>query len=116
MRAAGHHHFVEGEALLLQRPGEGGDCGEELILDNLDSGDMHDRRERVVGGLAVVDVVIGVDRLFAAHHAAGDLNSAVGDDLIGVHVALRAGAGLEHDEGKFGIPFASDDLLGRPGR
>ena len=36
--------------------------------------------------------------LLVAGLAAENLNGAVGDHLVHVHVRLRAGAGLEHDE------------------
>ena len=45
-------------------------------------------------------MVIGVDGFLAAHFAAEDLDGAVGDDFVGVHVGLRAGAGLEDGEGE----------------
>ena len=35
------------------------------------------------------------------------------DDLVGVHVALRARAGLEDDERELGVELARDDLVGR---
>jgi len=45
-------------------------------------------------------VVVGVDRLLAAHGAAEDFNGAVGDDFVGVHVGLCAGARLPDNEGE----------------
>ena len=40
-----------------------------------------------------------------------ELDRAVGDHLVGVHVRLRARAGLEHDQRKLGIERAVDDFL-----
>ena len=52
----------------------------------LDRRDVHHRREGVVRRLAAVDVVVGMDRRLGADHAAGELDRAVGDHLVGVHV------------------------------
>ena len=70
----------------------------------------HGRRERVVGRLAAIDVVVGMDGVFAAELASGEFNRAVGDDLIGVHIALRARAGLPDDKRKMIVKFAINDL------
>ena len=40
-------------------------------------------------------MIVGMDRLLAAHLATEDLNGAVRDDLVGVHVRLGAGTGLK---------------------
>ena len=45
-------------------------------------------------------MVVWVDGLFAAHGAAEDLNGAIRDDFVGVHVRLCARAGLPDNEGK----------------
>ena len=45
-------------------------------------------------------MIVGVDRLLGAHCAAEDLNGAVGDDFVGVHVGLGARAGLPDNEGE----------------
>ena len=74
-------------------------------------GDVHRRREGVIAGHAHVDVVVRVHRLLGAQRAAQQLDGAVGDDLIHVHVRLRARAGLEDDEREVLIPLASDDLI-----
>ena len=71
---------------------------QQVVNDLLDAGDVHRRRIGVVRGLAHVDVVVGMNRLLAAHFAAEHLDCAVGDHLIGVHVGLGAGAGLPHDQ------------------
>lgn len=44
------------------------------------------RRESIVGTLALIDVVVGMQELFPRHFVA-----AIGNDLIGVHVRLRSG-------------------------
>lgn len=73
---------------------------------------MHDGGKGVVGGGGHVDVVVGVDGLFAAHCAAEDFNGAVRNDFVGVHVGLRARAGLPDDEGKVVEEFKRGDFAG----
>lgn len=66
-----------------------GDLRQEGVGDLRDRGDVHHRGESVVGGLRLVAVVVWVD-LLGAELAADQLNRPVGDDLVGVHVRLRA--------------------------
>ncbi len=112
MRPPGHDDIGERRGLALKGPDQSRDRRNKLVLDDLHGSDVHHRRERVVGRLAVVDVIIRVDRFFAAQHPAGELDGTVGDHLIGVHVALRARAGLEHHQRKFRIPSPSNNLIG----
>lgn len=51
-------------------------------------------RKGVIGALAFVDMVVRVHYRFVSQLATQDLNGSVGNDLIGVHVALRATASL----------------------
>ena len=67
--------------------------GQDAVLERADSRNMQGRGERVVRGLRAVDVIIRVQQL-PAHQ----LVAAVRDDLVHVHVRLRAGAGLPDDE------------------
>jgi hypothetical protein len=85
-------------ALLLQGIPEALQGGEERLLEVEDGGDVHDGREGVVGRGGHVDVVIGVDGLLAAHCPSQNLDGAVGNDLVGVHVGLSARACLPHNE------------------
>jgi hypothetical protein len=85
-------------ALPLQGVSQALEGGEERLFEVEDSGDVHDGREGVVGGRRHVDVVVRVDGLLAAHGAAENLDRAVRDDLVGVHVGLCAGTGLPYDE------------------
>lgn len=86
--------------------------GEQVVLELEDGSDVHDGGEGVVGRGAAVDVVVGVDGLLAALFAAEDLNGSVGDDFVGVHVGLGAGAGLPDDKGEVVHELAIGDLLG----
>ena len=54
--------------------------------ERVDDRQLAGRGIRVVGGLRVVDVVIGVDERVVAARPAGQFERAVGDDLVDVHV------------------------------
>ena len=69
---------------------------------------MHGGGKGVVGGLAHIDVIIGMQHLFA-----GDLITAVGNDLIGVHVGLSARTGLPHHQRKMIHQLALNHLIAR---
>ena len=129
---------VAGE-LLAQREGDGvhqvgpadlGDPGEGLGLGGervaqaphrgqqargqlLGGGDVHGRREGVVGGLRHVHVVVGMDRGLGTHHAAVELDGPVGDDLVGVHVGLGPAAGLPDAQREVVVELAVGHLAGR---
>jgi len=107
--------FTEGGMPLLQRQEDVAKMShrrQEAVVDHLHRGDVHRRRKRVVARLATVDVVIGMDGLLRAHHAAGDLDGTVRDHLVGIHVRLRAAAGLKHDERKMVVELSGDHLVG----
>ncbi len=72
---------------------------------------MHRGGYDVVAGLALIDVVIGMDQFFAAL-ATEQFNGAIGDDLVGIHVGRSAGAGLENIQDKFAVPFSVRHFLG----
>ena len=61
----------------------------EPVLDLFGARNVHRRRERVVGRLCFIDVVIGVDA-FLAEFTATKLDSAIGDHLIGIHMGTGA--------------------------
>ena len=103
-------NLVELLRLLVKRILQAVECREQLLLEFEDGGNVHDGREGVVGGGGHVDVVIGVDRLLTAHGSAEDLNGAVGDDFVGVHVGLGARTGLPHDERKVVDELEGGDL------
>ena len=48
-----------------------------------------------------------------ARLSAEDLDCAVADHLVDIHVALSAAAGLKDDERKVLLQAARDDLVGR---
>ena len=77
-----------------------------------------------VGKVSLLDWLLLTSSLgctgdFEPELAAEDLDRAVGDDLVGVHVALRARPGLEDDEREVVVELAARHLVGglhdRPG-
>ena len=96
----------------VERVAEFADGGKQFVHDDLGRGDGHGGREGVVRRLRHVDVVVGMDGGFRPHLAAGHFDGAVGDDLVGVHVALRAGAGLPDAEREMVVELAGDDFVG----
>ncbi len=72
---------------------------------------MDRRGKRVVGALAQVDVIVGMDRLLDAEPVpAAELDCPVGDHFVGVHVAGGAGAGLKDVDGKLVVQSALGHL------
>src|SRR5260370_497402 len=59
-----------------------------------------------------VDVIVGMNRLLRSHLATGDLDRAVRDDLVHVHVRLRAGSGLPDAQRKMILQLPGDHLVG----
>jgi hypothetical protein len=76
-------------------------------------GEVHRGREAVVRALRAIDVVVGMHRRLAAAALPGELVGAPGDDLVDVHVGLRAAARLPHHERKLRVVAAGEDLVGR---
>ena len=72
---------------------------------------MNGGREHIVRGLPHVDVVVGVDRLLLVEAiAAGHLDGAVTDDLVGVHIGRGARAGLVDVDGELIVPLSGRHL------
>mmetsp|Transcript_101769 Transcript_101769/g.265432 ORF Transcript_101769/g.265432 Transcript_101769/m.265432 type:complete len:537 (-) Transcript_101769:17-1627(-) len=76
----------------------GAQLGDRLhkILVHEDQGNFRGRGVGIVGGLALVDVVVWAAELVLALLLAEVLQGAVGDDLVGVHVGGGAGSTLHH--------------------
>src|SRR5258708_6285397 len=86
--------------------------GDEALVEQRDRRDMHRGREAVVGGLAHVDVVIGADRLLQAQLTAQQLDGAVRQHLVDVHIRLRARTGLPDEQREVFVQLAGDRLVG----
>ena len=114
VRAANHHDVGIGRGLLGQGVAQRRDRGRQPQHDALGGGDVHHDREPVVRGLPFVDVIVGMHRFVRSERLARELIGAVGDHLVRVHVALRAGSRLKHDERKLRIERAGDHLIRRP--
>ena len=106
VRAAGLHDTA---VLILQRP-EGAadevDGGQQAISDLQDRRDMHGGGESVVGTLGHVDMVVGVKKLFPCQ-----LVSAVGNDLVHIHIGLGAASRLPYRQGEVAGKLSFPDLL-----
>ncbi len=74
---------------------------------------MHSGGKGIIGGLAEVDVIIGMNRRHPATRRSKTFIGAIGDHLDNVHVRLGAGAGLPDLERKMIVKPARDDLVGR---
>ncbi len=97
---------LESFPFLIQRLAQALDGGNEAFVDPFHCRDVHGSGEGVIGRLAPVDVVVRVHWVLASHLAAGNFNGAVGDDLVGVHVGLGAGAGLPDHQREVVIQLA----------
>ena len=97
----------------LQRVAEGGHRAEQPEHDLLGHRDVHGGREGVVRRLRHVDVVVGMDGLLGAHDPAAELDGPVGDDLVGVHVGLRAAARLPDAQRELVVEVALGHLARR---
>ena len=88
---------------------------EEMAGDLLDCRHVDGGGEHVVGRLRAVDVVVGVHRLLRPEHAAQELDGAVGDHLVGVHVGLGAAARLPDPQWKMLVELACDNFIANLG-
>ncbi len=113
--AAHHDDVVVLLGLGRQLIAEPGDGRVEPLIQLGHHRDVHGGGEGVVGGLAAVDVVVGVHGRLRAAHSPGELDGPVGDDLVGVHVGLGAGAGLEHHQREVVVEAPRDHVVGRAG-
>ena len=115
MGAADLEDVLERLRFVFQRLIQAGKSRVQPVGDLLGRGDMHGCGERVVGRLAEIDMIVGVDRALRANGAAEHFARAVGDHLVQIHVGLGAGAGLPHDQREMAIERAGDHLVGRRG-
>ena len=112
--AAHGDDVVELVALFVERVFEFVELHEQSLQRDVD-GQPEARRVGVVGGLALVDVVVGVDDVVAPLGEAEVLEGEVGDDLVGVHVDAGARTALEQVGGELIEAAVIDqDLVARP--
>jgi hypothetical protein len=110
--ATDHDDVVEGARLRQQCAAERLDRGQQPIHEDLYAGDVHHGGERVVRRLPHVDVIVGVDWTLGAEPRTRLLVREVGDHLVRIHVALRAGSGLEDDQRELAVHLAGNHAIG----
>ena len=95
-----------------ERVAQRSDRRDQPVHDLFGGGDVHGRRERVVRRLRHVDVVVGMDRLLRPSLPAGELDGAVRDHLVHVHVRLGTAPGLPDVQRELVGVATVDDLVG----
>ena len=101
----------EFSGLLVERGMQVGERRQQVAVDLQRGRDMHGARDRVVGRLAHIDVIVRMHRLFRAELSPERDIGGVGDHLVDVHIGLGAGAGLPHQQRKMLIQLAVGDVL-----
>ena len=56
-------------------------------------------------------MVVGVNWFFGSKLSSCDFNTAVGDNLVSVHVRLRAASGLPHAEREMVVEFTVNHFV-----
>ncbi len=112
MGAPGLDQLVVPRGQFGQPAGQLGQSRKQLTVDRLGSGNVHRCGEAVVGALRAIDVVVGMHGRLAATLATGQLVGATGDDLVDVHVALRAATGLPDHQRKLVVVLGMQNLVG----
>ena len=100
VRAPGLDDVLKAPRLARERALQLLERGQQLVLGDVQRGEVHGRGEHVVGGLAHVDVIVGVHLLARER----------GDHLVGVRVRRGARAGLEHVDRELRVVLARGDL------
>ena len=108
VRATGFDDPVERRRLRLEGRGECIEGGEQVPFDRHARRHVDRGRDRVVGGLSEVHVVVGVHARLSAQELGGPRRH----DLVGVHVGGRSRAGLIHVDRELRVPTSVSDLAG----
>ena len=111
MGAADLDYVFEFFGFFFQRGGEFIQSRQQHIARGHGGGDMHGGGEGIIRGLTHIAMVIGVNGRFGADLAAQNLDRAVRDHLIGIHIRLRARTCLPHDQREMLIQLAINNLL-----
>ena len=106
MRAADLHHVAVLRAQALKRRQQAVDRRQHLLLERDARSHVHRRREGVVRALRAVDVIVRMHERLPQQRI-----GAVGDDLVDVHIRLRAAAGLPDGEREVSVERAIKDLV-----
>ena len=103
--------FEDALVLRLEAAQHGGQFlhgGKHALLQRFRRGNVHGSREGIVGGLAHIHIVIGMQE-----PAAGDFISAGGKHFVHVHVALGAGACLPDHEREMPVQLSGKHFVRR---
>ncbi|MNE39952.1 hypothetical protein D3C80_1339350 [compost metagenome] len=101
MGATDFNDIVESFRLGMQRAVQRLQLWDQMLAHRDNRRHMHCGRENVVGALAFVDVVVGVDPPRFTTFASQQLACAVGQHFVHVHVGLGAGTGLPDRQWEF---------------
>ena len=96
-------------SLVAECRDESGERADECLV-HTDNGQADGGGIDIIGRLSAVDVVVGIAILILTLLVPHDLECAVGNDLIGIHVHRRAGTALHHVDGEVLVELAIDDL------
>ncbi|MNC85110.1 hypothetical protein D3C83_06880 [compost metagenome] len=114
MGAADLHDLRECFRLPVKRVAQPPDRGLEVALERGHRRDVHRGGKGVVGGLPLVDIVVGMHPPPFPAAAAEQLGGAVRQHLVDVHVGLGAGPGLPHHQREMVVEPAGERLVRRP--
>ena len=112
MGAANLHDIFKFLRLGCDRIAHRLDRRNQRVLHPLRRSNVHCRWKGVVRRLRHVDVIVRMYRLLRSHFAARNLNRTIRDDLVHVHVGLRAAAGLPNAQRKLVIQLTGNDFVG----
>src|ERR1700733_6543251 len=84
----------------------------QRVLHAIRRRNMHRRRKRVVRRLRHVHVVIRMNGFLRSHLAARNLNSAIRDHFIDIHIGLRAAARLPDAQRELVLQLAGNHFVG----
>ena len=90
MGAADFDDVVECGRFLLQGVAQRLHIGHQKMFDFDGGGHMNGGGKAVVGGLGLVNVIVGVHRRIAAARLPGQFVGAVGQHFVDIHIRLRA--------------------------
>ena len=103
-------HIGKRLGLLFEGPAQSVDRWTQPAVQHVDRTQVHGGRNYVVTRLAAIYVVVGVDEPPRAADATEELAAAIGEDLVHIHVRLRAAAALPDREWELGVVAAVDDF------
>jgi len=98
--------FIQALALLKK-------CAAQVIPDGPIRCNMNCRRDQIVARLALVYMIIGMNRRFSVLISSKQLIGAGGNQLVHVHIGGRPGTCLENIDHELVIKAAFDDFPGR---